>query len=211
MSAYWLWFPTLQPGTPPRVTLFASWRESFYLANGSAGFVQTALADLGVVEAVRRWQLQLYRARYFAPDPHDTNWDDLWHPIWKLEVELSVPPHALDVLSRDGRRETDASDETWSPANDPVIRSPWRCLEVGDFLEPSVRAAARAEIAAALPTAVLSEGYAFGRPQLHVDLGARDAAWYEVGGTEAEVTRAIMRSHGAATDFERALANATSS
>ena len=115
---------------------------------------------------------------------------------------------ALDVLSSDGRRETDASDETWSPSNDPVARAPWRCLELGDFQEPSARAAARDEIAAALPIAVQSEGYAFGRPQLHVDLGMRDAAWYEAGSVEAEVARAIMRSHGAATDFESALANA---
>ena len=42
MSAYWLWFPTLVAGAPPRVTLFASWRDSFYLATGSAAFVRTS-------------------------------------------------------------------------------------------------------------------------------------------------------------------------
>ena len=124
--------------------------------------------------------------------------------MWKLEAELVEPTTTLDRLGGEGRRETDASDASWSSATDPLARDAWRCLVVGDFPDPVAREAARIAIAASQPLAVQADGHALGCPQLHVDLGERDAGWYERGADEAEAVRAIMLEHGAATDFSTA-------
>ncbi|HWO22593.1 MAG TPA: hypothetical protein VNO30_27730 [Kofleriaceae bacterium] len=55
----------------------------------------------------------------------------------------------------------------------------------------------------------MSEGVAFARfPQLHVDLGLRDDAWYAAGSAEAQEVRQFLEAHGAVTFFANSLARA---
>ena len=208
MSMHWICFPTLIPGAPPRVSLFMTWRDGNYLADGSDAFVSKVLAEAGVHEPVRAWTFQRYRACYFAPDPEDTDWDALWHFAWKLDAELAVPPTRFAPLP-EGRLETDVCDDTWSSSNDPLDETSSRCLVIGDFSDTAGLHAARARVGERFPAAVLTEGVAFARfPQLHVDLGLRDDAWYEAGAAEAQQVRQILQDHGAATFFAHSVARA---
>jgi len=206
MSAHWIWYPTLQPGTPPRVTLLMTWREGYYLADGSDAFVRAVLSEVGVREAVTRWSFQRYRCSYFSPDPEETSWDDLWPLAWKLSAELAEPPSGLQVLREDGRRETELTDDTWSAQNNPMYARSARCLVLGDFEDAAALRAARADITAALPAATLDQGFAFARlPQLQVDLGEHDDPWYQAGAPEARVARELCQKHGASVFFEHTL------
>jgi len=112
-------FPSLLPGELPRVSLFMTWRDGNYLADGSDTFVRKVLAEVGVHEPVHAWTFQRYRACYFAPDPEDTDWDALWHFAWKLDAELAAPPARFTPLP-EGRLETDVCDDTWSSRRDPL-------------------------------------------------------------------------------------------
>jgi hypothetical protein len=205
MSSHWIWYPTLLSDPPPRMTLFMTWREGTYLADGSDTFVQAVLTEVGVLGAIRMWRFQRYRACYFSPDLDETDWDDLWPFAWKLDVKFAARPTALDELP-EGRRETGVSDDTWSVTNDPMHVTSSPCLVLGDFPDiVALRKAARA-IEAVTPGARLSEAIAFARfPQLHVDLGSRDDAWYQAGAAEAQRVRQIMLDHDASTFFEHTL------
>jgi FAD/FMN-containing dehydrogenase len=208
MSTHWICFPTLIPGEPPRVSLFMKWREGFWLADGSDTFVRRVLAEIGVHEPVRAWTFQRYRACYFAPDFEDTNWDDLWAFAWKLDAELAAPPSRLDPLP-EGRLETDVCDDTWSSTNNPLDSTSSRCLVIGDFRDAAGLRAARARVSEMVPAAVLTEGIAFARfPQLHVDLGLHDNAWYAAGAAEAEQVRRVLDEHDAVTFLEHSITRA---
>ena len=208
MSSHWIWYPSLLPGSPPRVSLFMTWRDGFYLADGSDAFVRTVLAEVGVREPVTRWTFQRYRACYFSPDPDETSWDDLWPFAWKLDAELATPPAALEVLA-EGRRETAATDDTWSSTNNPMHATSSRCLVIGDFRDAAAAGRARSELEPLVPQARVTEGYAFARfPQLHVDLGIHDDGWYQAGAAQAQAVRRVLVDHDAATFFEHSLTRA---
>jgi hypothetical protein len=208
MIGHWIWYPTLLPGLPPRVSLFTTWRDGFSLADGSDAFVRSVLAAVGIREAVRTWTLQRYRACYFSPDPDETQWNDLWPFTWKLDAELAAPPASLDVLD-EGRREAEATDTTWSRLNPPIPATPARCLVIGDFRDAAAACRARSELAQLVPKAHLTEGAAFARfPQLHVDLGIHDDGWYQAGAAQAQAVRRVLVDHGAATFFEHSLTRA---
>jgi hypothetical protein len=60
-----------------------------------------------------------------------------------------------------------------------------------------------------MPAAQLDEGCAFARfPQLQVDLGDHDDAWYQAGAAEATAVRELFEKRGASTFFEHTLSRA---
>lgn len=205
---HWIWFPSFVPDDPPRVSLFLTWGDGYYLADGSDVFVRQVLAEVGVHEPVRAWTLQRHRACYFAPDPETSSADDLWPFAWKLIAELAEPPSSLDRLP-EGRKETEAEDDTWSSTNNPMHATSSRCLVVGDFEDRASLHAARARIAELLPGASFADGLAFACfPQLHVDLGERDHAWLAAGAPDARIVQDVIVEHGASLFYADSIARA---
>jgi hypothetical protein len=205
MANYWIWNPWLASLNPPVVELLVTWQEAFYIGEGSDELTRDLVRDAGIDAAPTRWTLARCRAIYVSPDP-DGDWEDRWRLVWKLRATLDRAPASLPSTP-DGRVESDAVDASYQDAvHDPFNLTSARCLIVADFKDAAARDCARDAVAAAYPAAQLADGVAMGRyPQLHIDLGDRDNAYYRADAADAADVLARCRACGGATHYEETL------
>ena len=208
MSAYYAWNPVLAGTSPPAVESILTVGDAGGMGQGTRAFVQAVLGEMGLEVPLAASSLRAYRCRYYA-EFLDEGWRAEWPLVWKLRAELHAIPLRLprSAFGWFGiERAVDAAS---------VIAPEPRALVVADFADEralrsarqAVRVAARRGELEQLPT--FARGEAYGRhPQLHVDLGERDDAFYAGGAVEAVRVQAICEARGGTTHHAHTLARA---
>lgn len=202
---YIVWHPSTDSDAPLTVRAFVTLARAARIAEGTADFATACLAAAGVElrGPVVGWELRRYRACYFTEYPDsDEAWDDRWQVVWRLRVALVEPP-VLRGDSIDGQYPCDAEDASWTEAALPRAAAA-RCLLLADFPTAAARDEARAVLAGAVEET--RAGSAMGVfHQLELDLGAREAGFYDGGDGPARDLVARCHELGATTHYQRSV------
>jgi hypothetical protein len=207
MSLFYLWNPSINTERPEVLDLVLTRGDSYGLNKGTASFLGSVVAALGIQADIVRWSITTCRSQYFSDFIGEDDWRDNWQLVWKLSMTArknigEITPTAepwvgLDVL-----------DDTWKIAPDDHSAAV-EGLVIADFRTVAAREKARATIARhagierfrerlGLAAPTFSTGMAYGKyPQLLIQLGQLPGAFFADGADYAEsVTEVCTKAKG---------------
>ena len=209
MSAFYVWSPSKSDNNASVVEVLLTRGDTDSIAEGSMAFGQEIIKSIGLDDRVTGCAVKAFRSNYFSEYLGESDWRDVWQPVWKVEIAVNKPNVLVPQLRTNGIG-TDAEDESWTPQKRLRDDTMLNCLVIADFKNSKGRERARnaiVESGAAGPTRIIPTFHETRivnkYEELQIDLGPFPARFYSEGASYAESTIDICRRLKGSVNFQQ--------
>ena len=217
MAGLYLWSPTLKESRNA-IDIIVTRGDIGGIAEGTKDFSQGILKTLEIRANVQNWIVTQYRSKYFSEYLDETDWRDIWQPVWKIRINTkqTIDPPAVQWENGIG---TDAGDGSWSANKRTRDTANTRCLVIADYRTTAARRSAEAAIATA-SLAGQQARYGIAVPdvpdishtelphdvhQLQIDLGVFSWQFFAEGAEYAEEVMKLCKKRRGTVHFQESM------